>query len=158
MGALRDFFTDDDEKAILSAIGEAESSTSGEIRVCIDKKAGRDPMAAARRAFEEMGMRATELHNGVLFFLAIEDRKFAILGDDGINEKVPDDFWNTTRDLVMGHFRSGEFAKGLAEGIKLAGAELAEYYPYQADDVNELPDAIRYMDEPGKLSDERDAQ
>ncbi len=140
------FFTDDDEKRILSAIKEAESRSSGEIRVRIERDGGKDPMAAARKAFEKLGMRKTELHNGVLFVLITEDRTFVILGDDGINKKVPDDFWNKVKDLVLDSFRKGLFAEGLAEGIKQAGEQLANFYPCQKTDKNELPDAISYAD------------
>jgi uncharacterized membrane protein len=140
------FFTEDDEKQILSAIRNAESRTSGEIRVRIEKKGGKDPMTVARKSFEALGMRKTELHNGVLFVLITEDRTFVILGDDGINKKVPADFWNKVKDIVLGHFRKGFFAEGLAEGIKLAGEQLANFYPYQKEDKNELPDAISYAE------------
>ena len=146
---LNEFFTADDQSQITSAIPNAESRTSGEIRVRVERSAGDDPMGVARRAFEELGMRNTELRNGVLFVIAVEDRKFVILGDDGINEKVPDDFWESVRDVVISHFKKGEFAKGLAEGIALAGEQLSKYFPCQKDDVNELPDAISFADETG---------
>ena len=149
MKSLRSFFTADDEKRILSAVQEAESRTSGEIRVHIERKAGKDPMRVAREAFESLGMRNTELHNGVLFVLALEDRQFVVLGDDGINEKVPDGFWDEVKDVVLGHFRKNLFAQGLAEGIKLAGEQLSTFFPHQKEDVNELPNAISYADEGG---------
>ena len=149
MGDLRSFFTEDDEKLILLAVQAAEAHTSGEIRVHIEQKAGQDPMRVARKAFESLGMRNTDLHNGVLLFLAPEDRKFVILGDDGINEKVPDDFWDKVKDVVLDHFRKNLFAVGLAEGIQLAGKQLSTFFPYQRDDVNELPNAISYADQGG---------
>jgi uncharacterized membrane protein len=149
MALLRDFFTGDDQKSIAAAIMEAESRTSGEIRVRVEAKTGEDPMQAARRAFEALGMRNTELHNGVLFFVAVEDRKFIVLGDDGINGKVPGDFWDSVRDVVIGHFRGGRFAQGLTEGIKIAGKQLASYFPYERGDVDELPNAISFADEEG---------
>lgn len=149
MGDLKSFFTNDDENLILSAVQEAESHTSGEIRVHIERKAGKDPMAVARKAFKSLGMRNTELHNGVLFVLALEDRKFAILGDDGINQKVPADFWDKVKDIVVDHFCKGLFAKGLAEGIKLAGEQLSTFFPHQKGDINELPNAISYAEEGG---------
>lgn len=145
--ALRNFFTNDDERLILSAVREAESQTSGEIRVHIEKKAGKHPLKVARKAFEALGMRDTELHNGVLFVLALEDRQFIILGDDGINEKVPDGFWDEVKDVVLNHFRENRFAQGLAEGIQLAGVQLSTFFPHQKGDINELPDAISYADE-----------
>ncbi|MBN1472325.1 MAG: TPM domain-containing protein [Syntrophaceae bacterium] len=147
MATLKEFFSKDDEKQILSAIREAESRTSGEIKVRIEKKAGKDSMALARKAFQSLGMRNTELHNGVLFVLAIEDKKFIVLGDDGINEKVPKDFWDKVKNVVLDHFSRGLFAKGLVEGIKLSGEELATFFPCQKGDVNELSNAISYADE-----------
>ena len=149
MDKLREFFTSEDEEMILSAIKEAECDTSGEIRVRIEKLAGEDPMGMARKAFDELGMRSTELRNGVLFVLAIEDRKFIILGDDAINEKVPEDFWNSVRDVVIGNFQNNQFAKGLANGITMAGKQLSTFFPCQNDDVNELSDAISFADEKG---------
>ena len=138
------FFDEDDEKRILTAIKEAESRTSGEIRVRIEGKGGKDPMTVARKAFETLGMRKTELHNGVLFVLITEERTFVILGDNGINEKVPSDFWNNVKDVVLEHFRKGLFAEGLAEGIKLAGEQLAKFFPHQRGDINELSNALSY--------------
>ncbi len=149
MAALRDFFTEDDRKAITSAIKEAESRTSGEIRVRVEAKAGEDPMQTVRNAFEALGMRNTELHNGVMFFVGMEDRKFVILGDDGIDEKVPENFWDSVRDAVIGHFREGRFARGLTEGVRMAGEQLAAFFPHQRDDVDELPNAISFADEEG---------
>jgi uncharacterized membrane protein len=146
MNELKEFFTKEDEAMILSAIGKAESTTSGEIRVRVEKIAGDDPMGMARKAFDELGMRKTELRNGVLFVLAIDDRKFVILGDDAINEKVPDDFWDSVRNVVIENFKNNQFAKGLAEGIEMAGKQLATFFPCQKDDVNELSDAISFAD------------
>lgn len=144
MSDLKSFFTEADEASIVASIQKAESKTSGEIRVHITKSSGDSPMETACKAFEKLGMRETELHNGVLFFLSIDDRVFTILGDDGINENVPDNFWETTRDTVLECFKQGEFAEGLSKGILKAGEQLAEYFPHQEDDVNELPDAISY--------------
>ena len=146
MGPLKNFFTEDDERLILSAIQKAESRTSGEVRVRIEKKTGDDPMRVARKVFQTLGMRKTRLHNSVLFLLAVEDRKFVILSDDGINQKVPGGFWDGVRDVVQEHFRKGLFAQGLAEGIKQTGEQLATFFPYQREDTNELPDAISYAE------------
>ena len=147
MKDITNFFTENDEKIILDAIREAESQTSGEIRVRIDKKTNGDEVDSARKAFELLGMRNTELHNGVLFYLATEEKKFVILGDDGINEKVPNNFWVKVKDVVLKNFRKNDFAKGLAEGIILAGQQLSTFFPLQNDDINELPDAISYSED-----------
>ena len=147
MATLKEFFSEEDRTSIVQAIKEAELNTSGEIRVRVEAEAGEEPMQVARKAFELLGMRETELHNGVLFFVSVEDRKFVILGDDGINEKVPDNFWDSVRDTVVGNFKEGSFAKGLSEGIKMAGEQLASFFPYQKDDIDELPNAISFADE-----------
>ena len=150
MKPLKGFFSPDDERRILSAIRDAESLTSGEIRVRIERKAGKDPMALARKAFESLGMRNTALKNGTLIVLTLEDRKFAILGDDGINKKVPDGFWNKVKDMVQERFRKGLFTEGLVEGVKEIGEQLATYFPHERKDRNELPDAISYAMEGNK--------
>ena len=146
MQSLQKFFTKAEETEITSAIQLAESRTSGEIRVRIERTCGKDPMACARKAFEILGMRNTEQRNGVLFVLAVEDRTFVVLGDDGINERVPDDFWNDVKDVVLNNFRKGFFVKGLMEGIDLAGKQLAQFFPCKKDDVNELVNAISYSE------------
>lgn len=147
MQTLKGFFTPDDERLILSAILDAESRTSGEIRLRIERKAGKDPMALARKAFESLGMRNTALHNGTLFVLFLEDRKFVILGDDGINKKVPSGFWNKVKDTAQERFRKGLFTEGLVEGVKEIGEQLATFFPHKKKDRNELPDAISYATE-----------
>ena len=147
MAQLRSFLSVADAEEIVAAIREAELRTSGEIRVRLERTAGADPLQTARAAFESMGMRKTALRNGVLFLLAVEDRKFAVLGDDGINQRVPADFWNAVRDEVLRCFAEGKFGQGLAAGIRRAGEQLARYFPRAADDVNELPDAISFADE-----------
>ncbi len=94
--------------------------------------------------FEELDMHKTELRNGVLIYLAMEDKQLAILGDVGINLKVPKGFWDDTRDVMISHFKNGEFAKGLSQGILNAGQQLKEHFPYQKDDTNELSDEISF--------------
>lgn len=139
---LRDFFTREQQDAILAAVRHAESRTSGEIRVRLEKRAGDDVRGAARKAFDALGMRRTHLRNGVLFYLAAEDRKFVILGDDGIYHKVPTDFWDGITRGVLARFREGRFADGLVEGIEKAGEQLATYFPRHKNDTNQLPDDI----------------
>jgi uncharacterized membrane protein len=133
---------DADEACILAAIRAAEQKTSGEIRVHLQPRGGEDVMAAARAKFEALGMTATAARNGVLIFVAVDDRRFAILGDRGIDEKVPDDFWATTAAAMAGHFRRGELATGISAGVSEAGNVLAQWFPRKQDDANELPDEI----------------
>jgi len=147
MKKLSNFFTSDEKAGILDAIGRAEKNTSGEIRLRIEKNSGDNPLENTREAFIKLGMRETELKNGILFYLSLEDRQFAILGDEGIDEKVPENFWDSVVETVISSFKDGNFAEGLARGIELAGEQLAEYFPYQKEDSNELPDAISFEDE-----------
>ena len=137
-------FNKEEEAKILAAIKEAERDTSGEIRVHVDKRCKNDPYAEAIKAFNKLGMHKTELRNGVLVFVAIDDHKFAIVGDSGINEKVPQGFWDDTKELMLGHFKEGRIADGIVEGVLDAGAQLKQFFPYQKDDINELKDDISY--------------
>ncbi len=140
----KDLFTEDQQQQIVAAIKEAELNTSGEIKVHIERKCKEDVLDHAAFMFDKLEMQKTELRNGVLIYLAVEDRKLAILGDAGINLKVPNDFWDSTRDLMVENFKQGKFTEGLAGGIKLAGNQLKEHYPYESDDVNELSDDISF--------------
>ncbi|HRG38981.1 MAG TPA: TPM domain-containing protein [Bacteroidia bacterium] len=138
------FFTDAQKKQIQEAIADAEFNTSGEIRVHIDNDCKIDVLDRAANVFHELQMDATDLRNGILFYLAINDRKFAILGDKGINEKVPSDFWDTIKETILGYFKREDFAEGLSKGIEMAGEKLKAYFPYQDDDKNELSNEVSF--------------
>lgn len=140
----KDLFNEAEQQQIVSAIKEAEKNTSGEIRVHIERKCNEEVLDHAAFMFEELEMHKTELRNGVLIYLAVEDRQLAILGDAGINLKVPKGFWDDTRDVMIANFKNGDFAKGLSEGILKAGEQLKVHFPYQSDDVNELSDEISF--------------
>ncbi|WP_016777436.1 TPM domain-containing protein [Anaerophaga thermohalophila] len=137
-------FTEEQKAGIVNAIKEAELNTSGEIRVHIEKNCPEDVLDRAAFIFEKLKMHKTKLRNGVLFYLAVKDRKFAILGDAGINAKVPEGFWDNIKDTMLNHFKNGEFARGLSEGIKMTGEQLKEHFPWKSDDVNELSDEISF--------------
>jgi uncharacterized membrane protein len=131
------------QKNIVSAIKLAETNTSGEIKLHIEEKCSSDdPMIRAEEVFKYLSLHKTALRNGVLFYLAYEDRKFAILGDKGINLKVGQRFWESTKDLMARNFKDGEFEKGLCLGIKEAGEQLKAYFPFQSEDINEISDEI----------------
>lgn len=137
-------FTRQDKERIAAAIAQAEQKTSGEIRVHIDRRGEEDPVRRAAEVFMELGMDRTKARNGVLFYLALAERQFVILGDEGINDKVPDGFWTEIRDTVLARFKAGQFVEGLTEGIGLAGEALAAYFPYQQDDADELPNEVSF--------------
>lgn len=143
-------FTPEEKEKILASIREAEKETSGEIRLHIDAKCEEDVLDRAAWMFKKLEMNKTKDRNGVLFYLAFKDRKFAILGDAGINSKVPDGFWDCIKELLASKFREGKFADGLAEGILLAGRQLQRHFPYHKEDVNELSDEISYEKEEDK--------
>ncbi len=138
------FFSKKEKDLIKSAVQEAETNTSGEIRVHLDNHCRGDVMDRAAWWFARLEMHKTERRNGVLFYLAVKDRKFAILGDAGINEVTPDDFWDGIKEKMQASFSEGNFATGMQEGIVLAGEKLKEHFPHQDDDVNELSDDISF--------------
>jgi uncharacterized membrane protein len=139
-----EFFTKDQQEQIRNAIKEAEGQTSGEIRVHIETYLTGDVMDRAAWIFKKIGMHATTERNGVLFYLAVRNKRFAIIGDAGINEKVPDGFWDNIRKKIEMNFSEGKFAEGLIEAILMAGRKLGEHFPGKAGDINELPDEISF--------------
>jgi len=137
-------FSKEQKELILKSIKEAELNTSGEIRVHIENKCTEDVMDRAAFWFAELKMHKTELRNGVLFYLALDHRKFAILGDIGINSVVPENFWNETKEAMLPYFVEGNFAEGLSKGILMAGEKLKQFFTYQKEDINELDDDISF--------------
>lgn len=144
MGTPSAYFTKEEKQEIKKAIETAELNTSGEVRVHIENRCKEDELDRAAYWFAELKMQKTALRNGVLFYVALEDKKFAILGDVGINAKVPEGFWDKTKELMLGFFKDGKIAQGLSVGIIQAGLQLKEHFPYQSDDVNELSDEISF--------------
>jgi uncharacterized membrane protein len=142
MSKTEDFLSKADEQEIVQAIVEAEKNTSGEIRVHIEEHSEKSPLDRAQEVFFELNMNETQDRNGVLFYICVSDKKFAIIGDKGINDAVESDFWDGTKDIVIANFKEGNFKKGLVEGILKAGQRLKHYFPYQSDDTNELSNEI----------------
>lgn len=131
-----------DHKRVVAAIREAEARTSGEVRVLVARQATQDPLTTARAHFERLGMTQTKARNGVLIFLAPASHNFAIVGDTGVHEKCGDAFWRLLAAAMELHFKRGEFTEGLLHGIERAGALLAENFPVDPNDRNELPDSV----------------
>lgn len=145
MSTTDPLFGKPETQRIVATIMEAEKRTSGEIKVHIEARCpNEDVMDRAKVVFGELSLHNTKDRNGVLFYLAHEDRKFAVLGDKGIYEKVPTDFWESTKGKLRAHFKKNEFVEGLCEGIEEAGQQLRTYFPYQSDDTNELPDDVSF--------------
>ena len=134
--------TAEEEQGIIEAIIEAENHTSGEIRVHLEKAVDKDPIQRAEEVFFFLGMDRTKNQNGILFYVAVDDHRFAVIGDKGIDKVVPDDFWESIRDEVITEFNLGKYAKGLVQGILHAGEKLKEFFPVDDADQNELPDSI----------------
>jgi uncharacterized membrane protein len=138
-------FTTEEQEAVKLAIQAAEFHTSGEIRVFVEAKCKeKEVLDRAVQQFHHLKMHETDQRNGVLIYLAFEDKKFAIIGDKGINEKVTDDFWDSTKDIMLSYFMKNEMAEGLAQGIAKVGEQLKTYFPYDKNDKNELPDEIAF--------------
>lgn len=136
------FLTEAERLAIVAAIKEAEAKTSGEIRVHLDRKSKGDAQAAAKKVFEKIGMDRTAEKNGVLFYVAVADHTFAVIGDAGIDAKVEKDFWERLSEQMLAAFKEDKFGDGLAAAIRAAGEKLAASFPRKEGDVNELPDDV----------------
>lgn len=144
-GKKHKFFSEKQEQDIILAIRHAERQTSGEIRVHVQHFLdGKDVLSGAIKTFHRLKMDKTANRNGVIFFLVPEKKMFAVYGDEGINEKVPSNFWHDVKDILAKHFKEGLFEDGLVKGIELTGEKLAEFFPYKSNDINELPDEISY--------------
>ena len=136
------FLTSEDEQEVVAAINQAELETSGEIRVHIEGHSNLDHFKRAVAVFHELKMDATVKRNGVLIYVAVQDKSFVIYGDQGINELVETNFWDTTKDTIQSHFRAGNYKEGLIAGILKSGEVLKHYFPWEDDDVDELSNDI----------------
>jgi uncharacterized membrane protein len=141
------FFSEEEQRAIQRAIENAESGTSGEIRVHLDRRCAGDPVAAARAWFDKLGMRATAQRNGVLLYLAIADRKFALYGDKGVDGVLPEGTWERLRDAMVAEFAKGRFVEGIEGAVAAIGEALKTHFPRADDDKDELTDELSTSDE-----------
>ena len=143
---MKNFLTSAQEEILVAAIRQAEITTSGEIRVHLEDHCPTpEPLDRAAQVFAELNMHQTAERNGVLFYLAWQDRQFAVIGDAAINAAVPDDFWEVTKETVLGQFRQENYVEGLGRGVKMVGEQLQKFFPYNAaTDRNELDDTISY--------------
>jgi len=142
MSKVEDFLSKEEEQEIVEAIRVAEKNTSGEIRVHIEQTTSKVPFDRALEVFHELKMDETQLKNGVLFYFAVADKSFVICGDKGINDVVAPDFWDTTKDIMATQFKSGNFKKGIVDGILSAGEQLKKNFPWSENDTNELSNEI----------------
>ena len=142
MSKVEDFLTKEEEQAVVEAIRVAEKNTSGEIRVHIEKTTSIDSYERAMEVFHLLKMDETQLKNGVLLYVAVKDKSFVICGDKGIDDLVPTNFWDSTKDIMAAHFKNGNFKQGLVDGITKAGEQLQKYFPFEDDDTDELSNEI----------------
>ncbi|MCE1166765.1 MAG: TPM domain-containing protein [Sphingobacteriia bacterium] len=147
MPTAKNFFSQEQKERIRLAIMDGELNTSGEIRVHIEEVCEEDVMDRASYVFGKLSMHKTKERNGVLFYLAFKNRKFAIIGDAGINAVVDADFWNEAKHRMLVQFREDKFTEGLIAAIEQVSQQLKQHFPRQRDDVNELSDEISF----GKL-------
>ena len=146
--ALIDFISRDDQQRISNAIAEAESRTSGEICVHVTTKCKGDAMEAATKKFNKLGLFKTERRNAVLIYIAYKSKKFAIIGDEGIDKVVPDDYWHGEKDMLAKYLSEGKPADGICSVVARIGDRLVKYFPAEKDDVNELSNEVSF-DEKG---------
>ncbi|MFV0540896.1 MAG: TPM domain-containing protein [Aestuariibaculum sp.] len=142
MSKVEDFLSEKDEQDIINAIRTAERNTSGEIRIHIENTAKGNAFDRALEVFHYLKMDNTKAQNGVLIYIAVLDQTFAIYGDKGINDIVPKNFWNSTKDIIQAHFKVGRFKQGLIEGVLKAGEVLEKHFPWKHGDIDELPNQI----------------
>lgn len=142
MAKVENFLSEKEEEEVVEAIRTAEKRTSGEIRVHLEKTSNGDIWSRAMEVFHLLKMDNTKESNGVLIYVAVEDRNFVIYGDKGINDVVPPNFWESTKDAIVEQFKKGHFKQGLIDGILKAGEQLQKHFPWTEGDVNELSDKI----------------
>jgi uncharacterized membrane protein len=145
----RRFLSDADFDAITRAIKTAEARTSAEIRVHLERRVPRrlfrrpaDVLSRAQHVFRRLGMHKTAERHGVLVYLAVEERRLAVVGDEGIHGRVGDRHWNRVRDLMVEKLRENAPRQALERAIEELGQALAEHYPRRPDDRNELSDEV----------------
>jgi len=144
MRTTKSYFTKKQQGDIKQAILNAELDTSSIIRVHIENACEGDVTERAEKLFRKFELNKSELRNHVLFYMALQNRKFAIIGDTGINEYVPKSFKKDLNKRMLSHFKEDNFTEGLCEGIKLTGEILKKHFPQQTDDINELADELSF--------------
>ncbi len=141
---IADFFSDEQKHRVKASIEKLEQKTTGEIRLHVEGDCEGDAYQCALNAFHRLHMNKTKHRNAVLFYLAVNHKKFAIVGDEGIHKKVPDNFWHTVKDHVISNFKDGKFTEGICEGVDMTGEMLKQHFPKSGNDKNQLSDEISY--------------
>ncbi len=141
---IKDFFSDEQKQQVRAAVQRLELKTTGEIRLHVEGDCSGEPYERALKVFHKLHMHKTNHRNAVLFYLAVNHKKFAIVGDEGIHKSVPENFWVTVKDHVITQFKQGKFTEGICEGIDMTGEMLHKHFPKNATDQNQLSDEISY--------------
>ncbi len=141
---VADFFSDEQKQQIRAAIERLELKTTGEIRLHVEGDCKGDAYERALQVFHRLNMHKTKHRNAILFYLAVNHNKFAIVGDEGIHKKVPENFWATVKDHVIAQFKQSKFTEGICEGIDMTGEMLHKHFPKNGNDKNQLSDEISY--------------
>jgi len=142
MSKVENFLTAEEEQEIIEAIRDAEKNTSGEIRVHIEQDSELDAFERAMEVFHYLKMDNTKQQNGVLIYVAVDAKTFVIYGDQGINDVVPENFWDSTKDVMQSHFKANRFKQGLIESVLKAGEQLEKHFPWIHGDIDELSNEI----------------
>lgn len=140
---VKEFFTHEQMELINAAIIKAEKGNTGEIRLHVEGDCEGDAVKRAVVVFHRLHMQKTKYRNGVLFYLAINQKKLAVVGDKGIHEKVSEEFWHKVKDHIISRFKENKYAEGLCEGIEMTGEMLRKYFPGKGEN-NQLPDEISF--------------
>ena len=140
----KEFFSAEEKQLIADAIREAEKMTSGEVRLFVESRCSYvNPIDRATELFFQLKMGNTELRNAVLVYIAINDRQLAIFGDEGIHQKVGQEYWNNEVQKLLQRFNKKNYAEGIKEVILDIGEALTKHFPFnKKTDRNELPDEI----------------
>lgn len=142
--AIHEWLSDAELKRVRQAVQQAEKRTSGEIRVHLDIAIMDHVLDHAAYVFQDLGMQNTKERNGVLLYVSVPGRKVAVIGDAGIHAKLGQAYWQDVLDTVLAHFKQQRFCDGLCTGVQMIGEKLAEHFPWQRDDVNELSDDVSF--------------
>ena len=138
----KEFLAHLDDSQVLAAIEAAEAKSSGEVRVFVSNERIEDVLPAARAEFDALGMAKTQKRNGVMLYFAPKTQQFAVIGDQGIHEKCGQAFWDDIRATMTERLKAGHFTEAVVTAVQTVGAALAQHFPREPGDINELPNQI----------------
>ena len=145
MASAKYFFNEAEQEAIVTAIRKVELYTSGEIRVHVDDRCDQEAFDRAVKLFQHLKMDTKPFRNGVLIYVAVKDRKFSVVGDEAMHEKVGNQYWKAITQQLHNDFQQANYGNGIIKAVETIGATLAKYFPNVDElDRNELPDDISF--------------